>query len=80
MDWETPMSRTIQTTVGTWKGMPEGFDFDGRKGSRVSHRFQGDWDTWGSREALLEHFREKTWITPADLSALAQLWDEFAGK
>ena len=74
------MSRTIRTTVGTWKGMPVGFDFDGHKDGPVSPSFQGNWDTWGSREALLEHYRKKPWITPADLDALGQLWDEFAGK
>jgi hypothetical protein len=74
------MSRTIQTTVGTWKGMPVGFDFDGDKSGPVTHSFQGNWDTWESREACLEHFREKTWITPLDLDALGQLWDEFAAK
>ncbi len=74
------MSREIQTTVGTWKGMPVGFDFDGHKSGPVTHHFEGTWDTFESREALLEHFGEKTWITPADLDAIGRLWDEFAGK
>jgi hypothetical protein len=73
------MSKIIQTVIGTWKGMPVGFDFDGHKDGDVTHSFQGNWDTWKSREDFLDHFHEKTWITPADLDALGQLWDEFAG-
>jgi hypothetical protein len=46
--------------------------------SRITSK--AHFDTFGSREAPLEHFREKTWITPADLDALGRLWDEFAGK
>jgi hypothetical protein len=74
---EKPMNRTIQTNVGTWKGTPAGFDFDGNKDGDITHSFQANWDTWGSREDCLDHFREKTWITPPDIDAIGQLWDEF---
>jgi hypothetical protein len=30
-------------------------------------------NTWASRDAFLDHYFEKTWITPADLNALGQL-------
>ena len=73
------MNRTIQTNVGTWKGTPAGFDFDGNKDGDITHSFQANWDTWGSREDCLDHFREKTWITPPDIDAIGQLWDEFLG-
>jgi hypothetical protein len=64
--------KIINTTSGTWIGMPVGFDFE------WSYGRQGNWDQFQTKEKLLEHFGAKTGFTAEDRNALSVLWDYFA--
>jgi len=67
-------TKTHYTEAGRWDFSPVGFDFSLRSGDGFIPERQDNWANWPSRDKMLDHYREKLWISAEDLELLANHW------